>query len=57
VSGLLGEPCWTQCVLFDSNGCEVSFTEPNDSFLGEYVLYDDECGSQYTVLVKNKGGE
>lgn len=57
VSGRLGEPCWTQGVLFDSHGCEIGCTEVSDTFLGEYVLYDDDCGSQYTVLVKNKGGE
>lgn len=57
VSGRLGEPCWSQGVLFDGDGHEVSSTEVSDEFLGEYVLYDEDCGSQYTVLVKQFGGE
>lgn len=33
---------WTQAVLYDRNGSEVCFTEPNDEFFGEWVLTTDD---------------
>lgn len=34
------EPIWTQGVLFAANGEEIGFTEPSDSFWGEYQVDD-----------------
>lgn len=40
---------WTEAVLFDKNGCECCFTEPSDSFTGEWRLEYD--GDEYIVNV------
>ena len=46
------EPAWSQVVIFDEeSGCEMGFTEPSDSFYGEYELED--C----TVIVERKDGD
>jgi len=43
------ESCWTQAVLFDSEGNELACTDVGESFLGEfYVYYDDD---EYVVDV------
>jgi hypothetical protein len=40
---------WTEGVLFDENGCELSCTDVSDELDGTWYLY---CGdTQYTVLV------
>ena len=43
------ESCWTQGVLFDADGTELGFTEPGDTFAGEYVV--EAGGSVYATLV------
>lgn len=40
---------WTEAVLFNENGCEVGFTEPEDSILGEFWIERDNIN--YTVEV------
>ena len=48
---------WTEAVLFDTDGNEVTFSEPSDEFTGEWELNDHD-GNTYIVTVtvddKNK---
>lgn len=44
------ESSWTEAVLFDQNGCEVTCTEPSDQFDGLWELEYD--GVIYSVLVR-----
>jgi hypothetical protein len=44
---------WTEAVLFDNNGNQISYTEPSDTFFGELYLEDDN-GNTYTVMVLDK---
>lgn len=32
------DTAWTEAVLFDSDGCECSFTEASDEFFGDWEL-------------------
>lgn len=41
---------WTEAVLFDKNGSQVSCSEPSDTFFGEWELYDGD--RVYIVEVK-----
>lgn len=43
------EPCWTQGVLFESDGTELGCTDVGESFLGEYHIADGD--NEYVVLV------
>lgn len=49
------EPCWTEAVLFKRTDggqySEVSHTDVEDEFLGEWVLGDHE-GNTFTVVVE-----
>ena len=49
------ETCWTQGVVFDSEGNELGCTDCGESFLGEYsvVIGDDEYVVN-VVTVKSK---
>ena len=42
---------WTEAVLFDKKGNQISFTEPSDTFMGEWNLEDHE-GNSYTVILE-----
>ena len=42
---------WTEAVLFDQKGNQISFTEPSDTFMGEWNL-EDEDGNSYTVILE-----
>lgn len=42
---------WTEAVLFDPNGSQISFTEPNEAYIGEWKLEDSETGNTYTVEI------
>ncbi len=44
------EPAWTEAVLFDENGWELCFTDPNDVFIGSWELEDD--GIMYRAIVE-----
>jgi hypothetical protein len=46
------ESCWTQGVLFTSDGHEVGCTDVGESFLGEYCVWDEE--DEYVVDVKKQ---
>ena len=41
---------WTQAVLYDSNGIELTFTEPAFDYLGEWTIPYE--GDNYTVVVE-----
>ena len=41
---------WTEAVLFDKKGNQISFTEPSDYFFGEWYLEDND-GNEYIVNV------
>ena len=41
---------WTQAVLYDKEGRQVSYTEPADEFFGEWWMEDDD-GAEYYVNV------
>jgi len=46
------EPAWSQVVVFDEQtGAELDFSEPSDSFYGEYVF--DDC----TIVISRKEDE
>ena len=48
-----GSSPWIDCVLFDSNGGEVTcFIGDDDSLLGEYLFEDDE--NSYCVVIEEK---
>lgn len=42
---------WTEGILFDEYGNEITYTEPSDQFLGEWQ-FEDEENNKYTVLVE-----
>ena len=44
---------WTQAVLFNPCGGEESYTEPEDTFLGEWNLHDHD-GNEYTAVLAVK---
>ena len=44
------EPAWTQGVLFDENGNELGCTDAGDSFIGEYVVWNQK--DEYVVNVE-----
>lgn len=44
-----GETAWSQCVLFDKSGRELSVSEPGDSLLGPFHM--DYFGDTYIVNV------
>lgn len=46
------EPCWTQGVLFDKDGCQMGCTDVSESFLGEYFI--SAGGVDYVVDVVAK---
>lgn len=44
-----GEPAWTEAVLFNKEGAEAAFTEPEEEFFGEWhITYN---GSEYVACV------
>lgn len=49
------EPCWTQGVLFTSDGTEIGCTDVGESFLGEYNVASDN--DEYIVHVIMKETE
>ncbi len=44
--------CWTQGVLFTPDGYEVGCTDVGETFLGEYIVFDEE--NKYSVEVISK---
>ncbi len=46
------ESCWTQSVLFDADGNELSMTPVGDTFIGKYYIYNNE--DEYIVEVVGK---
>lgn len=52
VCGSKIDACYSQGVLYDSNGSEIDCTEPRDSFTGEYRIDDNEV--QYIVTVESE---
>lgn len=54
VSGRCGEPCWTQGVLFDGDGCEIASTLVRDTFTGEYTIEDSHESRRYVVRVEEE---
>ena len=42
---------WTEAVLFDEKGNQVSYTEPSDEFMGEWYLEDNK-ENKYTVILE-----
>jgi hypothetical protein len=44
-----GETAWTQCVLYDKNGRELSVSEPGESLIGPFHM--DYFTDSYTVNV------
>lgn len=46
------EPCWTQGVLFASDGTELGCTDVGESFMGEYHI--DDGDDEYIVTVASK---
>lgn len=47
-------PSWTEAVLFDRNGHELDFTQPSETFTGEWELTCDE--DTYVVHVEAEPG-
>ena len=43
---------WTECVLFNSQGNELAYSEPSDTYTGEWLLFNN--GDTYTVIVVEK---
>lgn len=52
--GSQDEPSWAEAVLFDRNGRELGFTEPAETFTGEWELTCD--GDVYVVRVETEPG-
>jgi len=46
------EPAWTQGVLFDENGNELGCTGAGESFIGEYVVWNQK--DEYLVNVETE---
>ena len=44
------EPNWTEAVLFNKEGQQIAYTEPEDTFTGEWYLTSDM--DEYVVTVK-----
>lgn len=44
------DTAWTEAILFH-NGYEVTFTEPEDEYFGDWELEDDSAGNTYVVHV------
>ena len=44
---------YTEAILFEE-GYEVSYTEPSDEYLGEWILEDDN-NNEYVVIVEVEG--
>ena len=60
-----GYSAWTQAVLFDSEGHELAFTEPQPAFLGKYeIVHGDslyvvhvisrDCGNDCMWMIQNE---
>jgi len=48
--GTQDDVAWTEAVLFDENGVQVAYSEPDSSILGDWELYDWD-GNTYRVKV------
>ena len=51
--GTQDDVAWTEAVLFNEHGVQISFTEPSDEYDGEWELEDND-GNQYHVDVVQK---
>ena len=49
--GAQDDVAWTEAVLFDPKGNQVSYTDPSDRFTGKWYLADDR-GNTYIVTVQ-----
>lgn len=49
--GARDDVAWTEAVLFDENGVQVTYSEPDSSILGDWEL-DDWDGNTYRVKVE-----
>ena len=49
--GAQDDEAWTEAVLFDPKGNQVSYTDPSDRFTGKWYLADDR-GNTYIVTVQ-----
>lgn len=45
--------CWTEAVLFNSNGSEMGCSEPSDEYLGEWTIEDFNGNIYKTIVVKD----
>lgn len=43
---------WTQAVLYNTDGAELTFTEPGFDYLGEWTLSYE--GNNYTVVIETE---
>ena len=47
---------WTEAVLYDENGYEIAFTEPQDDYFGEWrIASDNDIYVANVKKEKNKG--
>lgn len=46
------ESCWTQAVLFDKAGNELSCTDVGETLGGEYCVSNHDTGDEYVVVVQ-----
>jgi len=51
--GTQDDVAWTEAVLFNEHGVQISYTEPSDEYDGEWELEDND-GNQYHVDVVQK---
>lgn len=49
--GTQDDVAWTEAVLFDENGVQETYSEPDSSILGDWEL-DDRDGNTYRVKVE-----
>ena len=47
---------WTQAVLFNENGSQISYTEVQDTYEGVWELSDND-GNDYSILVIREGAD
>lgn len=47
---------WTEAVLFDASGCELTFTDVEDFFVGDWVIEHDDAEYIVHVVVEDDGG-
>lgn len=52
--GVDNGPAFTEAVLFDKNGGQLAFTEPEEEYLGSWTL--EYNGISYTAVVETFGG-